>query len=123
MGFDLRDLEDAAAKGHKRAQLAIDWYVYSFRKQLGQLCFLLGKVDAITMTAGTGESSTYIRRRLFENLAEFGIVLDEERSKACIKREGLISSDASKIPIWVVPTNEEIIVARRCAKYLQEHGK
>jgi acetate kinase len=120
MGFDLRDLEEAAAKGHKRAQLAIDWYVYNFRRQFGHMCFLLGKVDAITFAGGTGEASLYIRRRILENLGEYGILLDEERSKACVKKEGRISSDASKIPIWVVPTNEEIVVARHCVKLLEQ---
>jgi acetate kinase len=120
IGFDLRDLEDAAKKGHARAQLAIDWYVYNFRKQLGQMCFLLGKVDAITFAGGTGESSPTIRRLMLENLAEYGIVLDDARSRACVKEEGLISSDASKIPVWVVPTNEELIVARECVKLLQQ---
>jgi acetate kinase len=123
IGFDLRDLEDAAKNGHKRAQLAIDWYVYSFRKQLGQMCFILGKVDAITFSGGTGESSTYIRRRFLENLDEFGIVLDDERSKACIKKEGRISADASNIPIWVVPTNEEIVLARHCVEFLKQHTR
>jgi acetate kinase len=123
IGFDMRDLQEAAEKGHRRAQLAIDWYVYNFRRQFGHLCFLLGNVDVITFTGGTGEASTYIRRRILENLGNFGIVLDEERSKACIKKEGLISSDASKIPIWVVPTNEEIVVARHCVKLLEQGAK
>jgi acetate kinase len=123
IGFDLRDLEEAADKGHQRAQLAIDWYVYNFRRQLGHLCFLLGKVDAITFAGGTGESSPTIRRRILENLGEFGIVLDDARSKGCIKKEGLISSDASKIPIWVVPTNEEIVLARHCFKFLEQHAR
>jgi acetate kinase len=120
IGFDMRDLEEAAEKGHRRAQLAIDWYIFNFRRQLGHLCFLLGKVDAITITAGTGESSPYVRRRLFENLGEYGIVLDDARNESVIKREGLISSDTSKIPIWVVPTNEEIVVARQCANLLEQ---
>jgi acetate kinase len=84
------------------------------------LCFLLGKVDVITFAGGTGESSPYIRRRMVENLGEYGIVLDDARSEACIKKEGLISSDASKIPIWVVPTNEEIVIARECVKLLEQ---
>jgi acetate kinase len=123
IGFDMRDLQEAAEQGHRRAQLAIDWYVYNFRRQFGHLCFLLGNVDVITFTAGTGESSHYIRRRILENLGMYGIVLDEQRSKACIKKEGLISSDDSKVPIWVVPTNEEIVVARHCVKLLEQTAK
>jgi acetate kinase len=122
IGFDIRDLEEAAEKGHERAQLALDHYVYNLRKTFGHLCFLLGKVDVITFAGGTGESSPYIRRRLLENLGEYGIVLDDARSRACVKKEGRISADASKIPIWVVPTNEELVVARECVKLLRQGG-
>jgi acetate kinase len=123
MGYDLRDLEAAADKGHQRAQLAIDWYVYNFRRQLGHLCFLLGKVDVITFSGGTGEASPFIRRRMLEDLEEFGIVLDNARSETCIKNEGRISSDGSKILIWVVPTNEEIVLARHCVKFLEQNAR
>jgi acetate kinase len=123
IGFDLRDLEEAAKNGHRRAQLAIDAYVYGIRKLLAHLCFSLRKVDVITFSGGTGEASSYIRRRMLENLEEFGIVLDDARSKECVKKEGCISADSSKIPIWVVPTNEEIVVARECVKLLRQRDK
>ena len=73
--------------------------------------------------AGTGEASAYIRQRIFENLGEFGIVLDDARNQACIKKEAKITSDASKVAVWVVPTNEELIVARECAKLLSQGKK
>jgi acetate kinase len=120
MGFDMRDLQEAAQKGHRRAQLAIDTYVYHIRKYLGGMMLILGKVDVVTVAAGTGESSPYIRRRIFENLAEFGILLDDARNDACVKKEAPISAADSKIPVWVVPTNEELIVARECARLLAE---
>ena len=66
----------------------------------------------ITVAGGTGEASPYIRKRVFQNLGEFGIFLDGARNDACIKRESQISGDASKTPVWVVPTNEEIVIAR-----------
>jgi acetate kinase len=84
---------------------------------------VLGHVDVITVAAGTGESSPYIRKRVFENLGELGILLDDARNDAAVKKEMKISSDASKIPVWVVPTNEEIVVARQCAKLLDQRGK
>ena len=118
MGFDMRDLEAAAAKGHVRAKLAIDTYVYQIRKYLGSFMLVLGEVNVLTMTAGTGESSPYIRKRILENTEHFGIILDDARNEACFKKEGKISHDDSKIEVWVVPTNEEIIVARECAKLL-----
>jgi acetate kinase len=121
MGFDMRDLQTAAENGHERARLAIDTYVHQVRKYLGSMMFILGNVDVVTFAGGTGESSPYIRRRILERLDEFGLVLDDAKNDACIKKEARISSDASRIPIWVVPTNEEIVVARECAKLLAEH--
>jgi acetate kinase len=120
MGFDMRDLQQAAERGHERAQLAIDTYVYNIRKYLGALMVVLGHVDVITLAGGTGESSAYVRKRVFENLAEFGIVLDDAKNEACIKTEAIISSDSSKIAVWVVPTNEELVVGRECAKLLAQ---
>jgi acetate kinase len=120
MGFDMRDLQAAAEKGHARAQLAIDTYVHQVRKYLGSMMFILGNVDVVTFAGGTGESSPYIRRRILERLGAFGLVLDDAKNDACIKKETRISNDASKIPIWVVPTNEEIVVARECAKLFAE---
>jgi acetate kinase len=120
IGFDMRDLRDAAEKGHERAQLAIDTYVYHVRKYLGSMMLVLGKVDVVTVAGGTGECNPYIRKRVFENLGEFGLVLDDASNEGCIKKEVRISSDASKIPVWVVPTNEEIVVARECVKLLSQ---
>ena len=123
IGFDMRDLQNAAEKGHQRAQLAIDTYVYQIRKYLGSMMLVLGNVDVVTAAGGTGEASPFIRKRIFENLGEFGIVVDDARNEACIKKESRISSDASKIPVWVVPTNEELVVARECAKLLMQRKK
>jgi acetate kinase len=118
IGFDMRDLQEAAEKGHKRAKLAIDTYVYHIRKKLGSLMFALENVDVITVAGGTGEASSHIRRLVFQKLEAFGIVLDDARNEACIKKEAQISADGSKTSIWVVSTNEEIVIARECAKLL-----
>jgi acetate kinase len=120
MGFDMRDLQDAAAKGHERARLTIDFYVNQIRKYLGIALVTLGHVDVITFTGGTGESSSYLRGRILANLEEYGIELDEEKNQNCFRRENKISHTNSKIEVWVVPTNEEIIVARECIKYLSK---
>ena len=118
MGFDMRDLQDAASKGHQRARLTIDFYVYQIRKYLGMGLVTLGHTDVITFTGGTGQSSSLIRKRILEDLEEFGILLDEEKNESCFKNESKISRSNSKVEIWVVPTNEEIIVARECVKLL-----
>jgi acetate kinase len=123
MGFDMRDLQEAASKGHDRARLTIDFYVNQIRKYLGIALVALGHTDVITFAGGTGESSPFIRRRILENLEDFGILLDEEKNKNCFRKEGRISQNESKLEIWVVPTNEEIVVARECVKFLKNSTK
>jgi len=123
IGFDMRDLKEAAEKGNTRARLAIDTYVYQVRKYLGSFLMLLGHTDVITVTAGTGESSPFIRKRILEGLEEFGIVLDDARNNACIKTEGCISHDSSRIAVWVIPANEELVVVRECSKLLSHLRK
>jgi acetate kinase len=118
IGFDMRDLLAAAERGHERARLAVDTYVYQIRKYLGSFLLVLGHTDVITFAAGTGETSPEIREQILRDTEELGIRLDPDRNAKCIRREGLISSDDSRIQVWVVPTNEEIIVARECAKLL-----
>jgi acetate kinase len=120
MGFDMRDLQAAAERGHERARLAIDTYVYQVRKYVGSMMLVLGHTDLIAFTAGTGESSPYIRSRILEGLEEFGIVLDEESNRRTIKQEACISAPGSRIAVWVVPTDEEIVVARESYRLLEK---
>jgi acetate kinase len=120
MGFDMRDLEQAAANGHARAKLAIDTYVYYARKYLGSFMFGLGHTDAITFAGGTGEGSAMIRATALEGLEEFGIVLDSQSNEAREPAERKISAPGSRTEVWVVPTNEEIVVARECYKLLAQ---
>jgi acetate kinase len=120
MGFDMRDLQAAAERGHERAALAIDTYVYQARKYIGSMMLILGHTDVITFAAGTGESSPYIRGRILEGLEEFGIVLDEALNEGTVKKEARISAPGSKIAVWVVPTDEEIVVARESYALLEK---
>ncbi len=123
MGFDMRDLQEAADRGNERARLTIDFYVNQIRKYLGIGLVTLGHTDALVFSGGTGEASAYLRGRILENLEEFGIRLDEGKNNTCFRREGRISSDDSKIEVWVVPTNEEIVVARECVKLLNQSAQ
>ncbi|MHB9038760.1 MAG: acetate/propionate family kinase [Armatimonadota bacterium] len=118
MGCDFRDLERAAADGHKRAGLALDAYVHGVRRYLGAYLAELGHTDVVTIAGGVGESGAGIRSRIFHGLQELGIVLDEEMNAGCCRNEGKISADESRIQIWVVPTNEELIVARETYRLL-----
>ncbi len=118
MGFDMRDLLAAAQDGHARARLAVDTYVYQTRKYLGAMMMALGRTDVITFAAGTGEASIEIREMILKDAQDYGIRLDRERNARCAGREALISSDDSPVQVWVVPTNEEIVVARECSRLL-----
>lgn len=118
IGFDMRDLQQAAESGHERAKLAIDSWVHQVRKYIGSWLVMLGHTDAITIAGGTGEASAYIRKRVLQGCEELGIVIDDARNEAASGKEALISADNSRIQVWVIPTNEEIVVARECYKLL-----
>jgi acetate kinase len=108
---DIRDLDEAAAKGDKRSRLALDVFVYAIRHYLGAFLLELGGVDAITFSGGIGENSKEIRVAVLRKLSGFGIEIDEARNNS-IKSEGLISAEGSAAKVFVVPANEEIVVAR-----------
>lgn len=111
---DVRDLEKAAAKGHERADLALNVFVASIRQYLGAYLTVLGGADAVVFTGGIGENSRRIREGVCRNLEWAGIRLDPERNESA-KGETRISTEESQVQIWVVPTNEELVVARQTA--------
>jgi len=108
---DLRDLNQAAAAGEKRSQLALEVFTRAIRHYLGAFLLELGGVDAITFSGGIGENSAEIRAAVLKDLTGFGVEIDEERNRT-IRGEGPISTDASAVKALVVPANEEAIVAR-----------
>ena len=111
---DVRDLEEAAAKGHARAKLALDLFVASIRQYLGAYLSILGGADAIVFSGGIGENSSLIRSDVCRNMAWAGIELDEAKNTSVARgAEACLSAASSKTQIWVVPTNEEIVVARQ----------
>lgn len=113
---DVRDIEEAAAKGHARAQLALDVFVASIRQYLGAYLTVLGGADAIVFSGGIGENSQLVRSSVCKNMEWAGIVLDADKNKSVPRGgESCISSADSKTQIWVIPTNEEIVVARQTA--------
>jgi acetate kinase len=114
---DVRDLSDRAL-GDRRARLALDIFVRSIRQYAGAFHYELGGVDAITFSGGIGENSAEIRSAVLRGLTELGIELDEERNFA-LKGGGQISTDNSRVRIFVVPANEELIVARETAAVVQ----
>ena len=109
---DLRDIEEAAANGNADAQLALDLYTTEIRRHLGGLLVELCGVDALVFTGGIGENGVAIRSAVCAGLRELGIELDDAKNRAS-QGECEISSAASRVQVWVIPTNEEIIVARQ----------
>ncbi|MGD0480684.1 MAG: acetate/propionate family kinase [Terracidiphilus sp.] len=108
---DLRDLEEAAAKGSARARLALDVFVRAIRHYVGAFLLELGGLDVITFSGGIGENSAAIRAAVLKGLVPFGVELDEEKN-AEIKGEGEISTMRSMVKVLVIPANEEAILAR-----------
>src|SRR5688500_9373104 len=109
---DVRDLEEAAAQGKARAKLALDVFASEIRRHLGGMLIELGGVDAVVFTGGIGENGVGIRSGVCANLSELGIQLDPALNAAA-KGESRISADSSRVQVWTIPTNEELVVARQ----------
>lgn len=115
---DVRDLEGAAATGDKRARLALDVFTSAVRHYLGAYLVELGGTDVIAFAGGIGENGVNTRTAVCADLEELGIVLDPA-ANASTHTEGRISAANSRVQIWVVPTNEELIVARQTKEMLE----
>ncbi len=117
---DVRDLEEAAAGGDADSQLALDVLVEEIRRHLGGLMVALGQVDAIVFTGGIGEKGTNIRAAVCQGLEGLGIVIDSDANQSVAGESTFHASD-SRTQLWVIPTNEEVIVARQCVELLTEN--
>ena len=115
---DMREIEQEAARGSERHRLAIDIYCHYVKKYIGAYMAVLGHVDAIIFTGGIGENSRLVRRLAMEGLEELGVVLDAAKNE---KNEGDISR--GKVKILVVPTNEELAIARDTKRILAAMDK
>lgn len=116
---DVRDLEQAAEQGHSRARLALDVFTTAIRNYLGAYLVELGGADVIVFTGGIGENSAFIRTAVCQRLEPLGIQLDPQRN-AQARGECRVSHDASPTALWVMPTNEELIVARQVRDLLAQ---
>lgn len=117
-GNDLRDIEAAAEAGNARATLALDVFINSARHYLGAYLVELGGADAIVFTGGIGENSVRIRTGVCRDLDWFGITLDPT-ANAGGAAERKVSAPGSRVEVWTVPTNEELVVARQSRDLLQ----
>lgn len=111
VSIDDRDIETAAKEGNERAQLAIDNFVYQVAGFIGKLAVQMKGVNVITFTAGIGENGIDARRRICDYLGVLGVKIDEEKND-CRGKEIEISTPDSKVKVYVIPTNEELMIAR-----------
>lgn len=119
LSSDMRDIEDAAQSGNEIAQLALDIYVYRIAKYIGAYAAAMNGVDAIVFTAGVGENSPYVREKVCEYLGFLGVKIDKQLND--VKGvERIISTPDSKVAVLIVPTNEELVIARD-TKYIVEN--
>ena len=109
---DMRDIENAAQEGNERAQLALKMYDYRIKKYIGAYAAALGGVDVVVFTAGVGENQTGTRAQACKGLEFMGIKIDEAKNATIHGEEAIISTPDSKVKVVVVPTDEEIVIAR-----------
>ena len=107
---DMRDVEEAMAKGNKRAKIALDVYISAVRRYVGSYLAELNGADAIVFTAGVGENSAPFREQVLADMENLGIKIDKERNEST--KEGLISTDDSRVKVYVIPTDEELMIVR-----------
>ncbi|HBN78057.1 MAG TPA: acetate/propionate family kinase [Planctomycetaceae bacterium] len=112
LSSDIRDLEEAAGNNHEGAQRALDVYVANIRHYIGAYMAVLEGIDALVFTGGIGENSQYIRQHVCAGFDWAGLKLDESINQNA-RDEGSLTAAESKVQIWIVPTNEELVVARQ----------
>ena len=111
ISFDDRDIEKAAAKGNERAKLAIDTFAYQVVGYIGRFAAQMNGVDVITFAGGVGENGMEVRKQICDSLSFLGIKIDDEKNNSRGKEVEITTSD-SKVKVFVVPTNEELMIAR-----------
>ncbi len=112
---DFRDLDNAAAEGNTRAALAIEVFEYSVRKMIAEYAAAMGGVDAVIFTAGVGENSADMRLHFVDGLQFMGIEIDPEKNNIR-GEERIVSPDNAKVKVLVIPTNEELMIAKDTAE-------
>jgi acetate kinase len=117
---DIRDVQAQAAQGNKAAALALDVFVQNARHWIGSYFLQLNGADALVFTAGIGENRNEIRQAICANLDQLGIVLDPQLNQKAQAAEAIISALNSKVKIMVIPTNEELVVAREVKRHLSK---
>ncbi len=118
ISFDDRDIEKAAVEGNERAKLAIDTFVYQVIGYIGRFAAQMDGVDVITFAGGVGENGIEVREEICNSLSFLGIKIDKEKNN-CRGKEVEISTPDSKVKVFIVPTNEELMIARDTAEIVK----
>ncbi len=119
---DIRDIDAAASKGDARARLALDFFVHEARRWIGGYWLELGGLDALVFTAGIGENRAELRAAIVARLEGLGVELDPHANAALRASEGVVSAAGSRVKVMVIPTNEELVVAREVRRHLLAAG-
>ena len=120
---EMWELEELSQKGEERAKLAIEVFIYQVKKYIGAFTALLNGLDSLVFTGGIGENDSFIREKICGNLSYLGINFDREKNQEIKGKEGKISSSTSPVEVWIIPTNEELMVARETARIVKERRK
>jgi acetate kinase len=121
LSADMRDILKAVSEGNKKAQLAFNMLVYSIKKYISAYYGILNGADALIFTAGIGENSAPVRESICKNLSVLGIEVDVEKNKERSDEERFISTNNSKLKVLVIPTNEELMIARESRKVIENN--
>jgi acetate kinase len=119
LSSDMREIEENY-ETHERARLAMDIFTYRIKKYIGAYSATMGGIDAIVFTAGVGENSALVRELTCKELEFMGVQLDDKMNKQTRKKEAIITHPDSPVKVLVIPTNEELVIAKDTAKIVRE---
>jgi acetate kinase len=117
---DMRDIKAAAAQGNARAKLALEMFIAAARHWIGAFLVQLNGADALVFTAGIGENNPDLREAICADLDQLGIRLDPKKNNETRSQEAVISAEGSSVKVMVIPTNEEVVVAREVRRLLEK---
>ena len=109
---DMREVEEAAEAGNERAKLALDMYQYRVKKYIGSYAAAMGGVDVVIFTGGIGENAVEMRKDIVSNFEYLGLEFDNSKNKGVRGKEVELTKDSSRVKVWIVPTDEELVIAR-----------
>ncbi len=109
---DMREIEQAAEEGNKRASLGLEMYVYRIKKYIGAYTAAMEGIDMLLFTGGIGENADTLRKNIVDGFSYLGMEIDNNKNKGLRGKDAIISTDTSKVKIMVVPTNEEFVIAQ-----------